>query len=386
MEQKTSELHALLKKNEGKKFLLVSHTPLCPDGIASLFAMEKICKNYNIETKKYMIKSAMLPENIAMLNKADLKIDYVENGEIDTGEYDKIVFLDCVPDGSNVPEINKTNFDDAFVIDHHELKSEKGINGGFVDIRHNVGSTSTILAHYLKDLNLLRRDNDGDSILAELLWHGIRTDTEKFKETNSGQLDFLAMLFLKPFCKGKLAEGITERKISRTDWPIFKEVYDESSKKRIEKNGYLFIDAGKVSGIQSLAKAAEYALGNEDVDVSLVIGLNQSGEIVASSRSADAAKSSFDLILALFGKYGGGSWRSAAATYPLKTKIEDVSADTPFMEESDIEEDYKIQIGRIKKVFEEYVEPKKKKIKAEEKSENNQKIKSNSKDKKNIKS
>jgi len=374
MEQKTSELHALLKQNEGKKFLLVSHIPPCPDGIASLFAMEKICKNYNVSTKKYMVKGSMLPENIAMLNKLDLKVDYVENGEIDSRRYNKIVFLDCVPGASNVPEINKTNFDDAIIIDHHELKSEKKINGEFVDIR-NVGSTSTILAHYLKELELLKKDNEEDAILAELLWHGIRTDTEKFKETNSKQLDFLAVLFLKPFCKGKLAEAIAERKISRMDWPIFKEVYDEFSKKRVEKNGYLFIDAGKISGIQSLAKAAEYALGNEDVDISLVIGLNQNGEIVASSRSADPAKSSSDLVAALFGKYGGGSWRSAAATYPLKTKIEDVSADAPFMKESDIEEDYKIQIARIRKVFEEYVEPKKKKIKAEEKSENNKKTK-----------
>lgn len=371
MEQKASELNAILEKNKGKKFLLISHIPLCPDGIASLFAMEKICKHYNIEAKKYMVKTAMLPENIAMLNKADLKIDYVENGEVDAGEYDKVVFLDCVPGASNVPEINKTNFNDVFVIDHHELKPEKKINGEFIDIRNNAGSTSTILAHYLKDLELLKKDNNDDAILAELLWHGIRTDTEKFKETNSKQLDLLAMLFLKPFCKGKLTEATTERKVSRADWPIFKEIYDESSEKRVEKNGYLFIDAGKVSGIQSLAKVAVYALGSEGIDISIIIGLNQEGEIVVSSRSADPAKSSLDLIVALFGKYGGGTWSSAAATYPLKTKIEDVSADTPFMKESDIEEDYKVQIARIRKAFEEYVEPKKKKIKAEEKNENN---------------
>ena len=70
--------------------------------------------------------------------------------------------------GNNAPPAGSTT---AIVIDHHPWRAATGM-AGYVDIRVDVGATSTILTEYLQTAAL-----NPTPLLATALFYGIKTDT-----------------------------------------------------------------------------------------------------------------------------------------------------------------------------------------------------------------
>jgi nanoRNase/pAp phosphatase (c-di-AMP/oligoRNAs hydrolase) len=87
----------------------------------------------------------------------------------------------ALPIGSNV----------AIVIDHHSLQEATQF-AVFVEVRTDVGATSTILTEYLKSAGI-----DPSPLLATALFYGIKTDTRGLGSTHTCSADVAAYSYLQ---------------------------------------------------------------------------------------------------------------------------------------------------------------------------------------------
>jgi nanoRNase/pAp phosphatase (c-di-AMP/oligoRNAs hydrolase) len=79
----------------------------------------------------------------------------------------------------------------AIVIDHHSLQEATQF-AGFVEVRTDVGATSTILTEYLKSAGI-----EPSPLLATALFYGIKTDTRGLGSNHTSSADVEAYSYLQ---------------------------------------------------------------------------------------------------------------------------------------------------------------------------------------------
>lgn len=176
-----------------------------PDAIASAYAIKILLKNISIDSEIFAETRLSLPQNKAFLET--LKIPVTFGKEINLKKYDSYIVTDFQ---SNLIEKIGDKLPCAAHIDHH-AKSQNIVRSDFSLVRTDSGSTSTLVALIIKNLDIKISDKEMRPIATALAF-GIQTDTDKYNHTTP--LDIEALKYLTPFTDKKILTSISNMPVS----------------------------------------------------------------------------------------------------------------------------------------------------------------------------
>jgi nanoRNase/pAp phosphatase (c-di-AMP/oligoRNAs hydrolase) len=287
-----------------KRIGIVTQDNPDPDAIASAVSLRKIIEKMGKSADIIYGGEIGYAENKALINLLGVetipiaKIKHMEN-------YSKIALVEASIPGENnsLPKEISPNI----IIDHHPYDPAT-ISAEYVDIRPEIGATSTILTQYLIEL-----DFEISTELATLLLYGIKTDTADFTRGATPK-DLQAVALLYPKASRDLLNKIETPLMSSETI----DVLGEAIKKRRTIGSLLLANVGFVSNRDTLPQAADHLLKLEGVSTVLVYGLSE--EVVhISGRNKDVRINLGQVMDQAFGDIGeaGGHPTAAAARIKL---------------------------------------------------------------------
>jgi len=212
-------------------------------------------------------------ENRAFVNLLEFDLRNLERG-VDLSEFDCFALVDHSRPGVNDGLPEDTPID--IVIDHHPPRMP--VEARFVDLRSEVGATSTLLVDYLRALDIA----PSEAIATGLLF-GIRVDTDEFTREVCAA-DFEAAAFLQPAADLGTLERIESPSMSAETLEIIARAISNR-----ERHGPVLVSGvGTLSNRDALAQAADRLLNLEDVTTTFVYGLaDETVYVSARARGTD---------------------------------------------------------------------------------------------------
>ncbi|WP_417448672.1 DHH family phosphoesterase [Haloplanus litoreus] len=285
------------------RLAVVMHDNPDPDAIASALALAVIARSVGIEADACYFGDISHQENRALVNLLDLELRNVESVDA-LDDYAGIALVDHSRPGVNDGLDPDTSVD--VVVDHHPPRAP--VEARYVDLRSDVGATSTLLTEYLKRLGL-----DPGREVATALLYGIRIDTREFTR-EAVEADFEAAAHLYPL----VDESILERVESPSMGPEVLSTLAAAIRNRDVRGDVLTTGVGRIRDRDALAQAADKLLDMEDVCVTVVYGfMDETVYVSGRARGTDV-----DLGEALRDALGpigsaGGHADMAGAQIPL---------------------------------------------------------------------
>lgn len=309
------ELRAVLDKARGKKLLICIKGYPDPDNIASSLALQWIASQFDISSTILYFDEISHHENRALVKKLDLDIvRYSENFEL--AEFDYYAINDS--QNCELPIKLPPTCELLVFVDHH--KNLGTIQGAFVDIREDSGSTAAIYTEYLMDddLRFMGRD-DNESRIATALMHGIRSDTDNFLLATA--TDYLASQYLASLVDREQLALVSHQSIpART-----MDLTQVALQRKDIRGNFMFSGVGFVreEDRDGIGQCADYLLSREGIDTVVVYGV-VGGEIIDGSlRTKSHTLDPDKWIKDIFGKapdgvfYGGGRKDKGGFQIPL---------------------------------------------------------------------
>lgn len=301
---RTANLRRTIRNIDGTLAVFMHDNP-DPDAIASAVALCRIAEEVDVPAEACYFGDISHQENRAFVNLLDLDLRNFEPGpDLDLSEFGGIALVDHSRPGVNNQLPEETPVD--VVIDHHPPKEP--VEAEFVDLRSDVGATSTLLAEHIQRLGI-----DLSEEVATGLLYGIRVDTKDFAREVS-TADFEAAAYLFPYADTSTLERVESPSVS----PETFETIARAIRNRKVKGGVLASCVGKLADRDALAQAADQLLGMEDVNTTLVYGFND-GTVFVSARSRGTDVDLGETMRAAFGQIGsaGGHADMAGAQISL---------------------------------------------------------------------
>ncbi|MGM0591318.1 MAG: DHH family phosphoesterase [Halobacteriota archaeon] len=299
LEYKARQLATLLETLDGRLAILTHDNP-DPDSIASAVALQAIAAEYDVEADILYSGDIGHQENRAFVNL--LGIDLQSRGdEASLAEYAGFALVDHMKSGV----VDLDGQIDIF-IDHYEPDEE--IEAGFMDVRPNVSSTSTILTKYIQEFDLSPSEE-----VATALLYGIRAETLDFKRDTT-PADLTAAAYLYPFANHDTLEQVESPSMS----PETLDVLAEAIQNREVKGSHLISNAGFIRDRDALSQAAQHLLNLEGITTTAVFGIAED-RIYLSARSKDIRLNIGKVLLDAFGAIGEAAGHSTqgSAEIPL---------------------------------------------------------------------
>ncbi len=296
-------LHIIAMVKKGSKLAIVVHDNPDPDALASAMALSEIASSIGVASEVLYNGEINHRENRAFVELLKIKLSRLEKAKLKN--YGKIALVDnSIPSIYNaLPEGYKVDI----VIDHHPVEVED-LSASFIDIRSNIGSTSTIMTKYLQELDVqISRE------VAAALLHGIRIDTMDFRR-DTHPADLAAAGFLYPIADHDLLEKIESTSISQE----FIDNLGNAIRNKQIVNSCLFSNVGFLDERDVLPQAADYLLYLEGINITAIYGIIENNlHICARSRNRKIYLGK--MMKAAFAEIGsaGGHHNVAAALIPL---------------------------------------------------------------------
>ena len=303
LKRKLKRLSALLAEAD-KGIAIVTQDNPDPDAIASAVSLKRIIEKMDKAADIIYGGEIGYEENKALVNL--LEIEPIPIARIkDINDYSKIALIEASVPGENnsLPK----GISPDIIIDHHPYDRTK-VSAEYVDIRPELGATSTILTEYLTGLGF-----EISTELATLLLYGIKTDTADFTRGTTPK-DFQAVALLYPKASQDLLNKIETPLMSSETL----DVLGEAIKKRRIIGSLLLANVGFISNRDTLPQAADHLLKLEGVSTVLVYGLSE--EVAhLSARNKDIRLHLGEVMGQAFGDIGsaGGHPTAAAAKINL---------------------------------------------------------------------
>jgi nanoRNase/pAp phosphatase (c-di-AMP/oligoRNAs hydrolase) len=154
---------------DASRVLILPHNDPDPDAIASALALEYVLRSLrSIDVTVAYGGIVGRAENRALVAYLQAPLEKVS--KIDFDSFERIALVDSQPGAGNNPLPAERRAD--IVVDHHQPFREPTSRAGHIDLRLDVGATSTILTGYVLAAGL-----DLHPRLATALFYGIQTDT-----------------------------------------------------------------------------------------------------------------------------------------------------------------------------------------------------------------
>lgn len=287
---------------------VVAHDNPDPDAIASAVGLQRIAEAAGTDTEVCYYGEISHQENRALVNLLEYDLRNL-TPDVDLAEFDGFALVDHSRPGINDGLPEETPVD--IVIDHHPPRAP--VEARFVDLRSQVGATSTLVVGYLQQLGI-----DPDSDLATGLLYGIQTDTDDFSREVSTQ-DFEAAAGLVDRVDDGTLQRIESPSVTAETLDI---VASAVSNRRLEDD-VLTTCVGHIGDRDALAQAADRLLGMEGVSTTLVFGYTDE-MVYVSARSRGTELDLGEALREAFGQIGsaGGHGDMAGAQIPVGILLE----------------------------------------------------------------
>jgi nanoRNase/pAp phosphatase (c-di-AMP/oligoRNAs hydrolase) len=282
---------------------IVAHDNPDPDAIASAVALGRLAERAGCSVDICYYGEITHQENRALVNLLDFDL---QNLDLDTSldAYDGFALVDHSRPGVNdgLPEDLPVDI----VIDHHPPRAP--VEARFVDLRADVGATSTLLVDYLRQYDVTIEEDVATGLL-----FGIRIDTKEFTREVSAA-DFEAAATLVPAADLSTLERIESPSIS----PETFETIANAIRNRTQEGPVLMSCVGQLSDRDALAQAADRLLTLKGVDATLVYGIRD-GTVFVSARAQGMDVDLGEILRDAFGRIGsaGGHADMAGAQITL---------------------------------------------------------------------
>ncbi|MFB6103854.1 MAG: DHH family phosphoesterase [Halobacteriaceae archaeon] len=274
-----------------------------PDAIASAVALVAIAESVGVEAQACYYGEISHQQNRAFVNLLDLEMRRFDPEE-SIEEFAAIALVDHSRPGVNdqLPEDTSV----AIVIDHHP--SEAAVVGDVVDVRSDVGATSTILTSYLRQFTI-----DPDEAVATALLYGIRVDTKDFTR-DIVPADFEAAAYLQEFADTEALEMLEAPSVTADTL----DTIAEAITRRHQQGRAVATCVGPIADRDTLSQAADRLTTMEGVDTVMVSGFID-GTIYVSARSTRSELDIGEVLRSAFAELGsaGGHTDMAGAQLPL---------------------------------------------------------------------
>jgi len=299
--ERTRGLRAALRDAE-EPLAVVTHDNPDPDAIASAVALTRVAESVDVQAAACYHGEISHQENRALVNLLDLPLVHLTGDDIE--EYGGIALVDHSRPGVNDSLPEGTQVD--IVIDHHPPRGP--VAGRFVDLRSDVGATSTLLTEYFD-----RFDVVPDRQTATALLYGIQIDTKEFTR-EVAEADFEAAAALNPLVDTDTLARVESPSLS----PETLSVLANAIERRTVREGALSTCVGEIRDRDALAQAAERLLDMEGVHTTLVYGFMDE-TLYVSGRSRGSDLDLGETLRDAFGAIGdaGGHADMAGAQIPM---------------------------------------------------------------------
>ena len=307
---RTRKLASVLRDIEGT-LAVVAHNNPDPDAIASAVALDRVADAVGCDAEVCYFGDISHQENRAFVNLLEFDLRNLEPGA-DLAEYGGVALVDHSRPGVNDGLPEETSVD--VVIDHHPPRYP--VEARFVDLRSDVGATSTLLVDYLTATG----GPIAEDVATGLLF-GIRIDTDEFTREVS-VADFEAAAKLLPAADLAMLERVESPSVTADTLTT---IADAISNRRRE-GSVLMSAVGRLSTRDALSQAADRLLTLDGVSTTLVYGVLD-GTIYVSARArgdgvdlGEVLRDAFDQI----GSAGGhADMAGAQITLGVLESVED---------------------------------------------------------------
>ncbi len=277
-----------------------------PDAIASSYAISVICGELGITCTIFTEKKISLTANFVFVKTLRIPLSYISSVP-DMQEFDAYIVTDS--QSPHAPDLTGSLPCAAF-IDHHEPAEEK-IEAGFALQDTNAGSTSTLIALILKELQW-KIDPVVMMGIATALVYGIYTDTDKY--SHAGKLDYEALEYLSKYSDSDIFNKISSTRLSKKTLQMLKTA---TTNKHIYKDwlitGIGYVDA---ANRDSIAIIADFLLKREKtatvVVFAAIVDINRNRlTLDASLRSSQENMNLNDIIKKITPEGGARKFKGA---------------------------------------------------------------------------
>jgi nanoRNase/pAp phosphatase (c-di-AMP/oligoRNAs hydrolase) len=292
---------------------IVTHDNPDPDAIASALALERLADAFDVEATVCYYGQITHQENRAFINLLDIDLRRLD-GDDAIEEFGSFALVDHSRPGVNdqLPEDTTVHI----VIDHHPPRTP--VDARFVDLRSEVGATSTLLVQYLRQFGI-----PFEETVATALLFGIRIDTDDFSREVSTD-DFEAAAYLLPKANVATLERIESSSVSGETFGTIARAI--SNRKR--RGSILTSNVGKPLERDALAQAADRLLDLEGINATVIYGV-MDGVVYVSGRARGTDLDIGETLREAFDQIGsaGGHADMAGGQIPLaETTLETGSA------------------------------------------------------------
>ena len=249
---RAAALRDLLRSRE--RLLVLTHNNPDPDSLGGAVGLQEFARlAAGCESRLAITGKILRAENQAMVRELQIAMDRLDTVKL--SDFDCIALVDTqpgfghtfVPAGSTVD----------IVVDHH-VCSEVQIDAvvtPFVDVRPEVGATSTIVGSYLLDAGLVP-----SAQAATALAYGVRTDTADLSR-NVSELDVAVFDFVSQHMNRQALAAITNPRLPAA---YFRTLKDALGKARLY-DGLTLCSLGRTTSAEMVAEVADLLLRMEGV-------------------------------------------------------------------------------------------------------------------------
>lgn len=308
-------IESVLASVSGSKLLICIRGYPDPDNIGSSLALQWLARQHGVESKIVHFEEISHHENRALVKKLDIELDEWRDN-FDCSKFDYYAITDS--QSAELPIKLPVNCQLLAFVDHH--KPLGTIQGRFIDIRENAGSTSAIFTEYLMEG---AQDFSGSSPeitkIATALMHGIRSDTDNF--VNATMIDYRASEFLSNFVDKDLLALISRQSIPAKTMDL-----TQIALQRKDIRGtFMFSGVGFVrdEDRDGIGQCADYLLHREGIETVIVYGVVGNEFIDGSLRTKSHTLDPDKWLKDVFGQdrdgtyYGGGRKDKGGFQIPL---------------------------------------------------------------------
>lgn len=248
---RTEMLRDLLRTRQ--RLLVLTHNNPDPDSLGGAVGLQEFARlAAGIDSKLAITGRILRAENQAMVRELGIAMDRLDTVKL--SDFDCCALVDTQPGFGHTFVPAGTAVD--IVIDHHVCaKAPARSDVAFVDVRPEVGATSSIVAGHLLAAGVVPSPQ-----AATALAYGIRTDTADLSR-NVSDLDLKAFEFLGPYIDRQKLAAITNPSL-----PVayFRTLKDALTKVRLY-DGLSLCSLGRTTSAEMVAEVADFFVRMEGV-------------------------------------------------------------------------------------------------------------------------